>query len=421
MNKLISKTLFYYTILAALLLLLTSPVFYFLSEKLYLDDVDEAIHLRKTEFTNSSLQTLSIEQIPVWNKFNRDILILPDTVSKEKDIIIDEVFYDTLGVEWEPYHVLYSNIKIENKSFVMMIRLNLVESEDLMETTAFLYVIALLVLLIVIIIISKLISNKLWTPFYETLDTINDFNIEHHLLPNFKTSNTKEFEQLNHALKKLIEQNINAYQTQKEFTENASHELQTPLAVFQSKLDLLLQSPALSEEQAEILQQLYEASSRLAKTNTNLLLLAKIENNVFSQKENVQLTKVIEEVLPYFSEQAEEKEICIESSFAKENTLSTNKGLTEILINNLLLNAIRHNVSKGKILIQLKNNTLIVSNTGSNEPLQEEKLFKRFSTNSKNAHSSGLGLAIIHQICKINHWEVRYRFENNLHQFSISF
>ncbi len=421
MKKLLNKTLLYYTVFAALLLMLSSPVFYFLSEKLYMDDVDEAIHLRKTEFIQNTLPSLTVKEIPVWNKFNRDIHILGDSVTEKKDVIIDRVFYDTLGVEWEPYHVLYSDIKIEKGKYTMMIRLNLVESEDLMKTTAILYIITLIVLLSVIIIVSKIISNKLWKPFYETLSVISDFNIEQHLLPKFTSSSTKEFEQLNHALQKLIEQNIAAYQTQKEFTENASHELQTPLAVFQSKLDLLLQNPDLTQDQAAIIQQLYEASSRLARTNKNLLLLAKIENNIFTQKENISVDQLIHEVLPYFTEQAEEKEIHISTEIKESVLLSANKGLTEILLNNLLLNAIRHNHPKGKIFIQLKNNQLLISNTGNAQILQKEKLFKRFSKISENAHSSGLGLAIVQQICVLNGWQADYRFENNLHVFSISF
>jgi signal transduction histidine kinase len=421
MKKLLTKTLSYYTIFASLMLLLTSPVFYFLSEKLYIDDVDEAIHLRKIEFVQNNLPALTVKEIPVWNKFNRDIHLLNDTVSEKKEVIIDRFFYDTLDVEWEPYRVLYSDIKIENRPYTMMIRLNLVESEDLMKTTALLYIITLIVLLVVIIIVSKIISDRLWKPFYETLLVINDFNIEQHLLPPFTSGNTKEFEQLNHALQKLIEQNIMAYQTQKEFTENASHELQTPLAVFQSKLDLLLQNPSLTEEQALIIQQLYEASSRLSKTNKNLLLLAKIENKVFTQKENISIDRLINEVLPYFGEQAEEKEISSTVRFENPLVVFAHKGLSEILINNLLLNAIRHNSEKGKILIHLKNNELIISNTGNGEALQNDKLFKRFSKISENAHSSGLGLAIVDQICKLNGWKVTYYFENNLHHFSISF
>ena len=113
MNRLLNKTLLYYTFFATIILLLSAPFFYWMMEKLYTDDVDEAIVLRKKEFETNNQQTLRITDISVWNKFNRDIRILPDTVvSKPKDSIIQQTFYDALVPEWEPYRVLYTNVTI---------------------------------------------------------------------------------------------------------------------------------------------------------------------------------------------------------------------------------------------------------------------------------------------------------------------
>ena len=157
MNRLLNKTLLYYTFFATIILLLSAPFFYLMMERLYTDDVDEAIFLRKKEFEINNQQTLHITDIAVWNKFNRDIRILPDTVvSKPKDSILQQNIYDALVPEWEPYRVLYTNVKIEGQPFVLMIQLNLVESEDLIKTIIWLYLGILFALLLVIFLLPVL-------------------------------------------------------------------------------------------------------------------------------------------------------------------------------------------------------------------------------------------------------------------------
>jgi signal transduction histidine kinase len=422
MNRLLNKTLLYYTFFATIILLLSAPFFYWMMEKLYTDDVDEAIVLRKKEFETNNQQTLHITDIPVWNKFNRDIRILPDTVvSKPKDSIIQQTFYDALVPEWEPYRVLYTNVKIEGQSFVLMIQLNLVESEDLIKTIIWIYLGILFALLLVIFFITRFISNRLWKPFYDTLKKIDQFNIEQHTSPEFSVTNVKEFEQLNAGLEKLIQGNLQSYASQKSFTQNAAHELQTPLAIFQSKLDLLLQDTSLTQPQATIVQSLYEATSRLTRINKNLLLLAKIENNQFAETASFTINELINDVTPYFTEQADSKRLIIEKNMEAIVGGNANRGLAEIMINNLFLNAVRHNVEYGKILLSLKDNKFTIANSGTVQSLEETILFKRFGKGSADVRSSGLGLAIVKEICDRYGWQVSYKFEDGLHYFSVSF
>jgi signal transduction histidine kinase len=422
MNRLLNKTLLYYTFFATIILLLSAPFFYWMMEKLYTDDVDEAIVLRKKEFETNNQQTLHITDIPVWNKFNRDIRILPDTVvSKPKDSIIQQTFYDALVPEWEPYRVLYTNVKIEGQSFVLMIQLNLVESEDLIKTIIWIYLGILFALLLVIFFITRFISNRLWKPFYDTLKKIDQFNIEQHTSPEFSVTNVKEFEQLNAGLEKLIRGSLQSYASQKSFTQNAAHELQTPLAIFQSKLDLLLQDTSLTRPQATIVQSLYEATSRLTRINKNLLLLAKIENNQFAETATFTINELINDVTPYFTEQADSKRLIIEKNMEAIVGGNANRGLAEIMINNLFLNAVRHNIENGKIIISLKDNRFTIANSGTVQSLDETILFKRFGKGSADVRSSGLGLAIVKEICERYGWEVSYKFEGGLHNFSVSF
>ncbi len=423
MNRLLNRTLLFYSFFAVVILLISAPFVYWLMEKLYTDDVDEAILLRKKEFEVKNLHTLHLGDISVWNRFNRDIRILPDTVAaKPHDTIIQEVFYDELVPEWEPYRVLYTRVFIERQPEILMIRLNLVESDDLIRMLSRIYFGILFAFLIVIFFVTRFISNSLWKPFYDTLQKIEAYNIEMHAVPEFSKTRIEEFCQLNAGLKRLINGTLLSYKIQKRFTENASHELQTPLALFQSKLDLLLQEPDLSGKQAELIQSLYEASARLTRVNKNLLLLAKIENNQFVDLKPVSLSETIQEVLPYFSEQAEAKQLSLFTNFTSEGTgLQANQGLVEMVINNLLLNAIRYNHAQGSIHISVQKSVLIVSNTGNEIALQQDFLFQRFSRLADQPQSNGLGLAIVKEICDRYNWKINYIWENKLHTFFISF
>lgn len=405
-----------------LILALSIPFFYWMIEKLYVEDVDESIMLRKREFLAKNSSFLTINDITAWNRFNRDTRILPDTViTKPKDRIIQEIFYDEMMPEWEPYRVLYTNVDIGQQQYVLMIRLNLVESEDLIKTLTWVYCGLVFALLIIIFFLTRFISNRLWHPFYDTIDKIKEFNIEQHPLPVFRSTPIVEFRQLNKGLNKLIRENLKAYQGQKEFTENAAHELQTPLAVFQSKLDMLLQEPSLNKNQAEILQSLYEAASRLSRVNKNLLLLAKIENNQYTSLEDVNVKCLINEVLPYFSGQALSRNLAICADINEAPTLHACKPLVEIMINNLILNAIGHNSMNGSIAIKASAKQLIISNTGEQQKLNSESLFKRFAKFSKSSSSSGLGLSIVKQICQRQNWQIHYQYKEDKHNFTVTF
>lgn len=422
MRKLAAKSLIYYSIFAILMLGLATPLFFWITQKLYLDDVDEAILLREEEFFSDGLYTtLEDEDLEKWNAYSRDIKILPDTVNAEKGKIIQQVFYDKLADEFEPYRVLYKEIIVDGHKANLMIRINLVESRDLMHSILVIDASILIILLLGFVLVTNVISNKLWGPFYKTLGYIDKFNLKEGGQPDFPPTNTLEFDRLNNSLKKLIGQNLQAFEHEKEFTQNASHELQTPLSVIQSKLDILLQNEDLTEDQALILQQLYDATSRLYRINKNLLLLARLEHDQFPTKENLHIANVIRDVLPYFREQAKEKRLTIKTNLAFDTTIQTNRGLFEILVNNLILNAIRHNIKEGHIDLTLTKDQLIIANSGRTESLESDKLFKRFSRSTKRSESSGLGLAIVKKISDLNQFKIRYDFLKKEHVFTIEF
>jgi signal transduction histidine kinase len=266
--------------------------------------------------------------------------------------------------------------------------------------------------------LNRKISSRLWQPFYQTLEKIKAFNLNSSTTVEFETVNIKEFEELNAGINRLLESNIAAFRQQKEFAENASHELQTPLAVVQTKLDLLLQDGELSSVQSQIIEQINNALSRVSRINKNLLLLAKIDNNQFIEKGKVNIAEPLRDILNLLSDLLEDRVIV--NTIAPDCTVEGNRILVEIMLTNLLMNSLRHSEKGVTIFITLSESHLVISNPGTYR-LNADKLFKRFTAASDQTPGSGLGLSIVKEICNRYGWNMTYKFVAQHHEFSIDF
>ncbi|WP_394700364.1 ATP-binding protein [uncultured Bacteroides sp.] len=387
----------------------------------YAEDLDELIEYRSDEFIKNQLPTYTLADINYWNKYNEDMQIMPFNASYPLNSVVQKPFYNGAEEHKVDYRIYYTKINIEKRPFILMSRIAMIETDDLIQMLAYQYGILSLMLILSLVVVQQLISKKLWKPFYDSLDKIENFNLEQGVIPNFKETTTTEFSRLNENLDKLIKNDLNTYAQQKEFIENASHELQTPLAVFQSQLDLLLQNPDLTKEQVAVIQSLYSVSSRLTRLNKNLLLLAKIDNSQFKEQQKIDFNETLNTQLLYLKDLAENDGIHVSIEISNPIVIMANKTLLESLINNLIVNAIRHNIPNGIISISVKNNVFTVSNTGEETSLDKERIFKRFSRTSEKRKGNGLGLSITYQICKLHGWEIEYDYQNEQHSFSVSF
>lgn len=417
-KKLLHKTTNSFLTFAIIILLIAAPAFYFITQWLYIYETDEVLHFHKGAFVKESYN-FTEKDIRAWNQYNHNVMIIPD-IGITKDSIFGEIIFDSIANESEPFRVLYAPVTIHGKKYTYTEKINLVEMEGMVINIAAMFLLIIIILLIGIIWISKKSAAKIWRPFYNTLHQIQDFEIDKDKPPHFINTEIDEFNQLNNSLGQLIEKNTAIYKNQREFIENAAHELQTPLALFQTKIDSLLQLE-LNEEQAYMVSLLNNDVSRLNRLNKNLLLLSKIDNGSYAEKSTIILNEYIEKHLDFFTEQAEAKNIKITTEFYSTLSVTANPAFTEVLINNLFLNAIRHNEKDGRIIIHIKNNQLKFSNTGQSTPLVINKLFNRFSKINPSSQGNGLGLAIIKKIVEINQWEIHYTFDNQLHNFSIKF
>ena len=277
--------------------------------------------------------------------------------------------------------------------------------EDIMHGIMIQFGIITVVLAVAIVLTVRFISRRLWKPFDETLLRIEGFRLEDGKLPVLPESDVEEFARLNRTLTALMEGSLTSYRTQKEFTENASHELQTPLAVFQSKLDLLLQQPDLTRQQAELMQSLYETSNRLSRLNRNLLLLAKIDNRQYGQMETINLNDFLDRALP--SLECLTGSITFHKDFQTSLTVRANRTLLESLVNNFVVNAVRYNRPGGKIYLTVSDRELTVSNTSAAPALDARLIFNRFYRPSEKVKRQRLGAR--HRPCHLRIPRVAHR------------
>lgn len=350
-RKLLDKTMLLLSLCIAGLMLLATPLFYFLTKFYYAEDLMKAINIIKGN--NKDVPTFDLE-------------------------------------------------------------------EDIMQGVMLQFGLITVILGVAILFMMKFISRKLWQPFNNTLVQIDKFKLEDGVVPFLPDTDIAEFRQLNNALRTLMDKSLKSYNMQKEFTENASHELQTPLAVFNSKLDVLLQDNKMTREQADIFQDLYNVSNRLTRLNKNLLLLARIENDQYAAMEDINVVGKINEQLPLLY--AISEDIVIKKDFRDcQLVVKGNKILFESMINNLIVNAVRHNKEGGEIFIKVGDNSLVVSNTSDGEALDEAQIFNRFYRPSEKVKGNGLGLSIVKAICEYHKWGIQYNYKNSRHYFSVHF
>lgn len=267
---------------------------------------------------------------------------------------------------------------------------------------------------------AHIVSGYILKPFYQTLRAIQSFSLKQKEKIGFPQTSTKEFKELNMLLQKMTDKISEDYASLKEFSENASHELQTPLAVIRSKLDLLANTP-IRAHQAQLIAETQHSVEKLSRINRSLLLLTKLENHEFEPSEHIRLCTLTTATLSAYQELIQLKSLTVQRQVNKNVHVKLHPTLAEILLNNLLHNAIRHNVQEGHIVVNLTSEQLVVRNTGIAPKTPTEELFQRFKKNNQSSDGIGLGLAIVRQICEISGFNIAYHYADGWHCVSVLF
>ncbi len=332
----------------------------------------------------------------------------------------DTTLYNPLENETEPFRRLTFPLAMHGRVWRVSVAQSALEQEDLIVTVAIFLTLLFALLFGVLVAVNRRVARQVWQPFFITLDRMRRFRLTDATPLQLDETPVNEFRELHRTLEELTDKVQRDYRTVKQFTENASHELQTPLAVIQNKVEMLLQDGALSERQLQQLDIIRQSTRRMARLNQNLLLLAKIENDQFAERKPVDLKLLLEKRLAWLEDFVVDKQLTVQTALSP-TLLEINPFLAETLVTNLLTNAVKYNLPGGTLHIQLNQHQLCVSNSGEPAEMPVSKLTERFVRGDSRSEGLGLGLAMVKEICEQNGFTFSILFEVGVWETAVFF
>lgn len=330
-------------------------------------------------------------------------------------ILLDKMFCDTIMYSEEtgtfmPYRQLHFVTSYKGDNYLVTLNAPTMMTNDL-----FYAIIASLLVLVVLFIIftyviEYLLKKNIWKPLNQNMQKLQSYNLKANTVLELKNTGILEFDQISNVIHKMVDRINEDYDNSRVFIEDASHEMQTPLSIIKSKLDLLLQSESLRQDQSQqqAIVSMLRAVTRLSKLNKSLMLINKINNNQFENKKNVQFDKLLEVYLVDLEELFASKNLIVKSQI-ESFRLNVDPALVEMLLSNLLSNAFKYSTVGGKIDVVLQKQRLIITNSCEERGLSVN-LFNRLVKQSNTTDSSGLGLNIVKSICDKNNFIVQYTY-----------
>jgi len=417
--RLLTKTTLYF--LVAILLLLTIAGYYLFGQfsreldrqtdrELVVDELQWVKYLR----TQASLGNTFVLRSP-------DLLIHPVDKPIERLPTITRTESFSAGQNRRvPFRQLSQVVSISGIPYQLTIRRSQEQRPLFITNVTNLFLLVFAGIFITTLLVNWFINQSIWKPFQRSLVKIRGAELQQMKAIHFEESNIKEFNELNASLNYMTGKIYRDYENMKEFTENAAHEMQTPLAVIQSKVELMLQDANLPSGQVAALLQAETALKRLGNLNQSLLLLAKIENKQFETTETVDLAKVVKKYLQLFEDMTRQKNLDLQTNLDGAFPVVIHPFLADTMVSNLVGNAIKYNEDGGKLQLTSNQHQLTVSNSSSMPAIAPNQLFKRFRhQQNADSTSNGLGLAIVKKIGDTHHLEVNYQYAGGMHTFTI--
>ncbi|MEM7374879.1 MAG: HAMP domain-containing sensor histidine kinase [Bacteroidota bacterium] len=345
--------------------------------------------------------------------------IADPSIGEQQSSFQDTLIWHRYSKKEEPFRKVQVRKEIDGKLYQITLIDLIVETQDVYNSVfrSLSWMFALLV--VIVGIFSFFISRWLFRPFNHTLRQIKQFRVQDQPRLDLGKTFTKEFSQLNAFISQMTEKAQQDYLNLKEFSENASHEMQTPIAIAKGKLELLLENNSLSEEQSQLVFSAYNALGKLSKLGRSLALLTRIENQEFSDYRLIHFSELLTDALFNFQELMELKEIRLHQSIVSDVYIHIDPILADMMLTNLFQNAIRHNVKQGVIDLYLENDHLLIRNSGEEPRVAPHNLFKRFQKNPSSNESLGLGLAIVQKICEVSNLQIDFRYRDAYYEMEI--
>ncbi|WP_405400231.1 histidine kinase dimerization/phospho-acceptor domain-containing protein [Maribacter sp. Asnod2-G09] len=419
--KLLNHTTKYFAILLIVLISIWAVIFYFAMLDEVYDSLDDGLENQKEliiRAVNDDPDLLQDTEFGVNNYTIKNTQV--GAHAKFKDSYRDTLMYMQNEDEYEPIRMLESTFQQDGNYYKIKLITSMVEEDDQIENL-FKYLVGLyLVLILSIVVLNNLVMKKVWKPFYTLIDRLKGFRIEKDDPIKSEPTTIDEFNLLNQSVERLTEKSRDSYVAQKEFIENAAHELQTPLAIAINRLELLLEQNELSGIQSQEVGGVLDNLTRLTRLNKSLLLLSKIDNKQYLEEETIDFNELIANISTDFSDFATHKNMRL-NVLANANVQYTmNTDLAIVMMTNLIKNAIIHGQAGKEIDIVIDADKIIVRNYGVATALDSNSLFKRFKKTSSDSRSTGLGLAISKAIADKYHLQLQYSYAEK-HNFTLIF
>lgn len=411
--RLVSKISLYHFLLSSVVLGLAGfLMFKFLRAEISLE-IEEQLELQldmiAKELGNGKNITYPLVTI---SKGDEKLMQLPK-------LFRDTLIYDHLQKVTEGYYYFEESKRINGGPYRIKVMTTYIGWDNYSKTISYIFLAISGMLILLGTLVNYFISRNLWAPFMINLKRMQGYSVSSKEKLQLATTDIKEFQEMNDVLADLAARGKKEYTALKEFTENASHEIQTPLSVLKARLESISQF-SIDTAMIRPLNDAKQAVTRLSKVNKGLLLLAKLENNSFTDQQSVQLDKMLEDSYRLMEDLFQHKGISVDFDIQPKHVFAS-LSLMEILTTNLLSNALSYTPPNSKVSISLNEMQLTFANEGVPLTFSESKLFTRFGKDAPGYRGNGLGLSIIKQICVLNGWEIAYAYQKGSHIFTITF
>lgn len=420
--KLLSYTYRKLALLLFLLMAVWGVLFYYAIIDEVVDETDDTLENYGEILMESALHDPSIlETEGSLMSFYKFTPISEEEGRHYRQVFYDATVYIELEDEDEPVRVMCTAFRMpDGQYYELKLMISILERDDMVEAMLW-YLGALFLLFLICTSIGiQLVLKGVFRPLHRLLDWLHCIQPGKEVPPLDNPTKIREFRQLSDAALDMGNRSYKAYEEQKQFIENASHELQTPLAIVRGKVELLAESEGMTEQQMEQLDEIYATLGRAVRLNKSLLLLSRIENGQYTEMEDVSVDEILDELLPDLMDIYEHKQVrLIRKREEQPFIIRCNHSLAQILVSNLVKNSLLHNREGGELQVLTTPTSLVIKNTGD-VPLDGEKLFRRFYHGMDGKKdSTGLGLAIARSIALSSSLKLTYEWQDGMHTFRL--
>ncbi|MBP9791186.1 MAG: HAMP domain-containing histidine kinase [Bacteroidia bacterium] len=415
--KLLNLTNRYYIAIALVLLLVSSAFLAYRVLYLVDNEISEHMLFEKSEIAKQLEHQKGLQNLHLIFGDRIEIEPIPKFTSF-RVIMIDTTIYDLYEKGKVPYRMMTYEQLVDGKSYRIKLARRLTETEQLAEGILATLLLVALDIIACFYFLNRWFSSKIWNPFYRALNVLKTFDLQKGGNTMFQRSQVDEFNALNAELSKLTDKVTRDYKNLREFTENMSHETQTPLAIIRSKLELLLQSE-LNETQLNQILSTLDSVNRLSKMNKGLIMLTRIDNDQYAGLQLLQMGKLLRKQLEDLELFISSKNIQLHENIDDKLLVRMNPHLADILLTNLLSNAIKYNLENGDLFVTFTKEKFEIANSGHAPVLSPDEVFDRFKK-GESPDSIGLGLAIVRKIIDHIGAKIKYEYKADHHVFSIT-